>query len=621
MRRSKSIRGQISAPVPIPKTPAEPPIYEDPGMHFRSQDSGYHSNASIPRFPEQFNDNSNNHWQSVSRQYSYDPPAAQVTEAEQFIAAHNNRNKRDSSTGFSNKNIPQRKKSTIRGAFGKLFGGKKRETNLESLYEDSERNYVVSIFDAAYTEQDLTNKQTSPSRNHNYHSNEDSEPRTLNHSASAHFAYQHYAENPSQHIIAELQVSERPKTANTDILPRLSSRFSVRSPQARALREAPVEIDNDIPIPLSPVKSESEASFYETVEESEDIGMAISNDFYTLKRRSRSLSVLPNLGAAQPESRRRSEDTIARRDHLEVEQDLRSPMSGTYPTEEELKAFSLGLPETKPTSVLVQEEVVPEPISNELSHDDISDNKHVVDEEEPLLSDEVADAPIPQEIETTQTSPTETEPANEAIVSVDEPVFTAELEAVEARSLNERVLTMEDRLSRLEIAVIPDGEASSLHSRTPPGLTVDHITSLLDLLETERAARIDLETQVSYLAHQVTYLLTTGSPAPGMAYVPVPSEPSAGHTSAFDDDDDDEGMDSDEMEEYLLPYSPPPRNRLAPVANAFGKDEDAVSEVYVATHDGPERYIVYDEHEPHAVSEARVVSFSHVSMNGMPAMI
>ncbi|CEJ94996.1 hypothetical protein VHEMI10500 [[Torrubiella] hemipterigena] len=602
MQRSKSIRGQISAPVPIAKAPVEPPIYEDPGMHFHSQDSGYHSNASIPRFQEHLVDNTNDHWQSVSRQYSHELPAVEVNEAEQFIAAHNNRTKRDSSMGFSSKNIPQRKKSTIRGAFGKLFGGKKRETNLEALYEDSDRNYV-----------------TSPSRNRYYESNEASQPRTLNHSASAHFAYQNYTETQSQHIIAELQAAERPKTANTDILPRLSSRFSVRSPHAHALREATVEPEPELPVPLSPVRSESEASFYDTIDEPEDIGMAISNDFHTLKRRSRSLSVLPNLSSAQTESRRRSEDTIARRDHLGIDQELKSPMSGTYPTEEELKAFSLELPETKPTPAPV-EAVAPEPISK-----DVTSDESLVDElpleDEPVYA-EVVEAPIPTETETVEPSSTEAEPADETPAAADKPAVTAELEAIQAPSLSERVLTMEDRLSRLEIAVIPDSEDSSLRSRTPPGLTVDHINSLLDLLETERAARIDLETQVSYLAHQVTYLLTSGTPAPGMAYVPVPSEPSPGHTSAFDDDDDDDdGMDSDEMEEYLLPYSPPPRSGLAPVTNVFGKEDDAASEVYVATHDGPERYIVYDEHEPHAVSEARVVSFSHVSMNGIPAMI
>lgn len=619
MQRSKSIRGQISAPVPVAKAPAEPPIYEDLGMHFHSQDSGYHSNASIPRFQEHLADNTNNHWQSVSRQYSHDLPAVDVNEAEQFIAAHNNRTKRDSSMGFSSKNIPQRKKSTIRGAFGKLFGGKKRETNLEALYEDSDRNYVVSISDATSSTQTLTDIQTSPSRNRYYESTEASQPRTLNHSASAHFAYQNYTETQSQHIIGELQPAERPKTANNDILPRLSSRFSVRSPHAHALREAPVEVEPELPVPLSPVRSESEASFYDTIDEPEDIGMAISNDFHTLKRRSHSLSVLPNLSSAQTESRRRSEDTIARRDHLGIEQELKSPMSGTYPTEEELKAFSLELPETKPTPAPV-EDVAPEPISK-----DVTSDESLVDElpleEEPIYA-EVVEPPIPTEIEVAERSSVESEPTDETPAAADEPAVTTEPEAIEAPSLSERVLTMEDRLSRLEIAVIPDGEHSSLRSRTPPGLTVDHINSLLDLLETERAARIDLETQVSYLVHQVTYLLTSGTPTPGMAYVPVPSEPSPGHTSAFDDDDDDDdGMDSDEMEEYLLPYSPPPRSGLAPVTNVFGKEDDAASEVYVATHDGPERYIVYDEHEPHAVSEARVVSFSHVSMNGMPAMI
>lgn len=303
--------------------------------------------------------------------------------------------------------------------------------------------------------------------------------------------------------------------------------------------------------------------------------MAISSDSHLLKRRSRSLSVLITPQVVE-EFRRRSEDVRRIRDPDEPE--LKSPVSGTYPTADELKAFSLDLPVAAP------EHSPPPP---------------------PLQQPHIAECCDPH----------------------TEPEVIVELEATEAPTINDRVTAVEDRLGRLEVFVQPARASTYLGQVATRGVTVEHVNSLLDLLENERAARIELETQVAYLAHQVTYLVT-GS-APVLAAYPS-SEMSPIRTSAFDDDEEDsdtdlDDIDLDDMECYEGPFRVSPRESLVLGRNAFASKEGYVAgDAFDTSHGAAEHQYnpgVYDQHEPHGMSEARVVSFSRVSMTEIPAQV
>lgn len=385
-----------------------------------------------------------------------------------------------------------------------------------------------------------------------------------------------YPETPSIHSAAEeLQAEERPRTATYDVS-RLSSRFSFNYPGSLTVPDSYSESEPVPPLPSSSlVRRQSLTSVIETATSNQGgIGMAISSDSPLLKRRSRSLSVLVTPQVVE-EFRRRSEDVKRIRDADEPA--IKSPVSGTYPTADELKAFSLDLPIAAPRQS-------PPPPPSQQPH--------------------IAACCDPNA----------------------EPEVIVELEATEAPTINDRVTTVEDRLSRLEVFVQPARASTYLGQVATRGVTVEHVNSLLDLLENERAARIELETQVAYLAHQVTYLVTGSAPA--IAAYPS-SDMSPIRTSAFDDDDDSDtdldDIDLDDMECYEAPFRPSPRESLILGKSAFAaKQDDVARDAFDASKAATEHQYnlgVYDQHEPQGMSEARVVSFSRVSMSEIPAQV
>jgi hypothetical protein len=71
---------------------------------------------------------------------------------------------------------------------------------------------------------------------------------------------------------------------------------------------------------------------------------------------------------------------------------------------------------------------------------------------------------------------------------------------------------------------------------------MDHYTTLLALVRTERSAREALETQVKTLGHQMSVL--SNSFAINDGYDPPPTAKSFGDRSAFDHDEDDDNIAS-----------------------------------------------------------------------------
>ncbi|KAF5669147.1 hypothetical protein FDENT_11597 [Fusarium denticulatum] len=82
----------------------------------------------------------------------------------------------------------------------------------------------------------------------------------------------------------------------------------------------------------------------------------------------------------------------------------------------------------------------------------------------------------------------------------------------------------------------------SLLKNTPEIFTMDHYTTLLALIHTERSAREALETQVKTLGHQLSILSHSVNTNSG--FDPPPTAKSFGDRSAFDHDDDDDNLAS-----------------------------------------------------------------------------
>lgn len=157
--RSQSIRGQISSPVPITKAlyevanepaPRERQvsvIMEEPGQHIGAASRS----DSVPRFHERFSDQDSQWRGTSSNEFSYELPGAELSSRN--LARTKKPKQNLSRPGSSNKNMPQRRKSTIRTTLGRLFGGKKRNTQIEpaldetlfedTLLEDEDQHYTV----------------------------------------------------------------------------------------------------------------------------------------------------------------------------------------------------------------------------------------------------------------------------------------------------------------------------------------------------------------------------------------------------------------------------------------------------------------------------------------------
>ncbi|KAF9775718.1 hypothetical protein IL306_006157 [Fusarium sp. DS 682] len=82
----------------------------------------------------------------------------------------------------------------------------------------------------------------------------------------------------------------------------------------------------------------------------------------------------------------------------------------------------------------------------------------------------------------------------------------------------------------------------SLLKDTPENFTMDHYATLIALIHTERSAREALEAQVKTLGHQLSILSHSVNTNSG--FDPPPTAKSFGDRSAFDHDDDDDNLTS-----------------------------------------------------------------------------
>ncbi|KFA73566.1 hypothetical protein S40288_09455, partial [Stachybotrys chartarum IBT 40288] len=151
--------------------------------------------------------------------------------------------------------------------------------------------------------------------------------------------------------------------------------------------------------------------------------------------------------------------------------------------------------------------------------------------------------------------------------------------------------------------------------------TMDHFTALTALLETERAARQALEAQVKSLGHQITimnkqYRRGESSAMNGFS----PTAQSFGEHSAFDEDDDDHDMDEEPRKHRGVK---PKQLVLEDSGIATGDTEEEDAEDFITPHEEMQRYGPFDEDgldysEAARRKTARTMSLSQMTLTKSP---
>ncbi|KAK2599000.1 hypothetical protein QQS21_005534 [Conoideocrella luteorostrata] len=308
---SKSIRGQISGPIPIPNpldeefpirgqqvAIATPTVISNMGEddkemgfghqvvnlepiapHYASGSSGS-GNSSCPNQPSDLS-SSTPAPRSVSQKSSTRTPS-QLRQSLPLSETESKKDKRDSQVK------PQRKKSTIRSAFSKLFGRKKKTQAVEET-KSSQRNIASA------------NPKITPNKQHR------SDP--TGHRPN------HITIEPKRSFSMPITEYDRALRSHSvgpeDVMAIQSARNSLSADMRMSGRFLHAFGSSDHPasprwaggsklagLSPRPASSQDRTRMGDLGDDPTEIGRAISSDSHGLKRRSRSLSVIPNLDLA-----------------------------------------------------------------------------------------------------------------------------------------------------------------------------------------------------------------------------------------------------------------------------------------------------------------------------------
>ncbi|KAI5465878.1 hypothetical protein BGZ63DRAFT_420414 [Mariannaea sp. PMI_226] len=149
-------------------------------------------------------------------------------------------------------------------------------------------------------------------------------------------------------------------------------------------------------------------------------------------------------------------------------------------------------------------------------------------------------------------------------------------------------------------------------SKDPAGsFTLDHYATLLALVHTERSAREALEAQVKHLGYQLSILAKSTPVSRDTQYDPPPTAKSFGDKSAFDHDDDENEA---EMNRLIDTHT----RTIDPEDSGIGTghgDESEYSEVYETPREEGHSFGAFGENlkEDHNKKSARTLSLSQIT--------
>lgn len=379
------------------------------------------------------------------------------------------------------------------------------------------------------------------------------------------------------------------------------------------------------------------------VDDPNEIGRAITSDSRGLKRRSRSLSAIPNFEVARPR-RHRSDDLRFWRDSHDI--DFLSPLSSNFPDEDGATSqpdalgilptadagpitpaqhFDFGTMEvTRDADEASVEEEGPmaNPIETDSRLYEFQDTMARLDGSADMYSTPAAEWHSPDKTEmmglglamepsvahssTTagnhsrsldmhaSSRPSSRSSFNDTLASSGHKNLQVVATKSAHRPLSENTVT----------GNIPAGDERKTASAP---FNEEHYATLLGLLETERSARLALEAQVRRLSHQVSILMKHAGPGDDTEHA-VAGVASISTTSAFDDDDDDEDQGGEKR------FSGNGYGRRMLDDSGFGAgerdDDEESSQSFATPHEDEDRtFGIYagendslDEHAPRAMS-------------------
>jgi hypothetical protein len=555
----------------------------------------------------------------------------------------------------SAKGGPERKKSVFRGALGRLFGRKKKNRMSE---------VVEAATTSAQEKQEKKEAGSSPLKNHE--TPPDETPNNKSHTR-----------NPSNtsalnfSTVRSRSVGPEGPGNGERIRRSMSADLSLakmRGGTANMRLNGFARPGDGGPTGLSPRPVSTQAQSKSNADDEEEtIGRAITSDYSYLKRRSRSLSGIPVLQDDEAEPRRRSAEIRYWRQSYDP--GLLSPLSSgpqeeQSPAQADMSEPTPNLPPKTPPQpfefgdLTIMNEMAGMKITQAVSLDtrigSLEARMRRMEKVVTRLAHAVPNARLHQDAGPYGQDRTQGyRPSSSHVVGGDRgypvPNGGADPLSLFVFSPNGKgagttrpstqqsnismasagdTQTLASSVHRYQLSHAVGGTNRPLSTATIRGvaslptlskdfsgaMTMDHYTTLIALIDTERAARQALEADVKRLGHQLNlmsrasgYSRTTLGDGPPTGY-------SAGGTSAFDLDDDDD--ENDEAIDTNIAAAVPTQNGSAVTSNQYPprpRDEEAPGN---AVDDND---IDDNSHEDAKRKKARTMSLSQLTYKSEPS--
>ncbi|KAF7545734.1 hypothetical protein G7046_g9493 [Stylonectria norvegica] len=561
----------------------------------------------------------------------------------------------DTNETKGSKDRPHRKKSTIRGALGKLFGRKRKANGHGSVDNTSPRdgsprrgsNQLRSVTEnvSQTSDQKFTERQQPMVRSRPFPGAESKR--------SASLPITEFDRALRSHSVGPEDVLAIESARNS-----LSADFSLSKRRAVAIRSR----DGDL-AGLSPRPASTHGRDYKEIEKSDDpnqIGRAITSDFTRLRRRSRSLSGLIEAEDDHNKARRRSDEIrywresydpafmspvssapegedaallstepVARAEERPPNTPLEPFAFGSFATMNEMAGMKITQAAGLESRIDVLETRVQQ-LEHVLSQmcNTTADFTPRIDSEDypapPASSSEPSTTyrirPAPRNTSTPHKDthdmmgsfrPNSSRRSEASHMSFGEaPTFVGSVHRSAAQpafvSTNRPTSTATIRAAT---------SLPSLPKDTNGPLTLDHYATLMALIQTERSAREALEAQVKSLGHQVSILARSSHSVRATQFDPPPTAKSFGDLSAFDHDED---------EEYGTAVATRPRSQLrtmdpedSGIAAGYG-DESVYSETFETPSEESHNFGAFgedlEEEDQSQKKTARTLSLSQLTL-------
>ncbi|KAF7542354.1 hypothetical protein G7Z17_g11643 [Cylindrodendrum hubeiense] len=479
---------------------------------------------------------------------------------------------------LKDKDRPHRKQSKLRGALGKLLG-RKRKNNTNDSPNNTDSDISTAPTARPNHHRSLTGKaphQADPRPVDRLDSRARNRPFPGAESKrSASLPITEFDRALRSHSIRPEDVRAIESARNS-----LSADFGLSPRQTGPRRSKETDLTGLSPRPASSQGRDSRVAQHE--DDPAEIGRAITSDFTGSRRRSRSLSGLPEVDEDQGKTRRRSDEIRYWRESYDPA--FMSPVSSNAPEGEDIATVGVESADTtdkdplKPPPEPFRFDTLPtmneiggmkityaanletrvcnlearvyrlEQVLNQVCHN-VPDLQSQIDPlyrlAPPIPVDET---PFEYRITRPLTSPAGQAGTNGMGDSVRSGRHKRSASDVSFDETAARgTFRDSNTLPALETSDRPTSTVtirgvSSLPSLTKDSsgpFTMDHYTTLLALVHTERSAREALESQVKNLGYQVSVLAKSSNSRRDTRYDPPPTAKSFGDRSAFDHDDDE----------------------------------------------------------------------------------